>query len=72
MDCYTLSNERPPGVRCSLAASCQRGMVLGVEADGDLVWEVVGFGKPHTLLATFKQLPEAMAFYGWAVKGEPV
>ncbi len=63
------TNARPPGVRCSLAASCPRGMLLAVEDAGATIWEVVRFHTyGHELVATFQHGPDARACYNRNIK----
>lgn len=66
------TNQRAPGVRCTMAASCRQGMLLAVEDAANVTWEVVRFGPPHELLAALQHGAEALALYNSDVKGQQI
>jgi hypothetical protein len=55
-----------------MAASCRSGMLLAVEEASGIIWEVVRFGPPHELLASFQHGADALALYNSDVKGQQI
>lgn len=67
---FVPTRDRPADVRCSMAVSCRHGMLLCTEDMDGITWEVVRFGSPHVLLATFQHGPDALALYNASIKGQ--